>query len=138
MEKSIFREKSLEHLTSPEQLTDYLHVTRPSVWAVLAAIVIMFFALIAWADLTALETFAAGTAAVNRGVMTVTFDDPQKAGNVQPGQRVTIGAANAEITSVGKDAAGNIIATAETDLPDGVYSAKVGYDVEQVLDLLFK
>ena len=97
----------------------------------------MFAALVCWANLTAVETFAAGIAAVNKGVMTVTFDDRQKAENVQPGQRVTIGVASAEITSVGKDASGNVIATAETDLPDGVYSAKVGYDVEQVIDLLF-
>ena len=137
MEKSIFREKSLDHLTSPDQLTDYLHVTRPSVWVVLIAVIIMFAALVCWANLTAVETFAAGIAAVNKGVMTVTFDDRQKAENVQPGQRVTIGVASAEITSVGKDASGNVIATAETDLPDGVYSANVGYDVEQVIDLLF-
>ena len=31
--KQVYREKSLERMSSPEQLNDYLKVTKPMVWA---------------------------------------------------------------------------------------------------------
>ncbi len=37
MAKQIYREKSLNYISSPEQLNDYLKVTKPAVWAILAA-----------------------------------------------------------------------------------------------------
>ena len=38
MAKGLFREKSLNYISSPEQLNDYLKVTKPAVWIVLIAI----------------------------------------------------------------------------------------------------
>ena len=37
--QSIFREKSIERIESPEKLNDYLRVTSPAVWIVLAAMI---------------------------------------------------------------------------------------------------
>ena len=37
----LFREKSLEAIESPESLNDYLRVTSPGVWLVLATVVIL-------------------------------------------------------------------------------------------------
>ena len=45
---SIFREKSLERVSSPEQLDDYIRVTTPSVWLVLLALVILLAGILAW------------------------------------------------------------------------------------------
>ena len=47
-ERSIFREKSIKKVTSPEELNDYIHVTSPSVWIVLAAIVLLLAGMIVW------------------------------------------------------------------------------------------
>ena len=47
--KSIFREKSLERVTSPEQLNDYIKVTSPSVWIILAATLILIIGTLVWA-----------------------------------------------------------------------------------------
>ena len=47
--KSIFREKSLERVTSPEQLNDYIRVTTPSVWIILAATLILIIGTLVWA-----------------------------------------------------------------------------------------
>ena len=41
MNNSIFRQKSIEKISSPEKLDDYIRVTAPSVWITLAAIVIL-------------------------------------------------------------------------------------------------
>ena len=37
----LFREKSLERVSSPEQLNDYIKVTTPSVWLVLIAVILL-------------------------------------------------------------------------------------------------
>ena len=41
MNNSIFRKKSLDRISSPEQLNDYIRVSTPSVWMVLFAIIIL-------------------------------------------------------------------------------------------------
>lgn len=45
---NIFREKSLERVSSPEALNDYIRVTTPSVWIVLAATVLLLLGMLAW------------------------------------------------------------------------------------------
>ena len=45
---SIFREKSMERVSSPEALNDYIRVTTPSVWIVLAAAVMLLVGMLAW------------------------------------------------------------------------------------------
>ncbi len=47
-EKLIFREKSLEKVTSPEQLNDYIKVTRPSVWLIFFATIILIVGTLVW------------------------------------------------------------------------------------------
>lgn len=47
--RSIFRKKSLERVTSPEQLNDYIRVTTPSVWIILAATLILIIGTLVWA-----------------------------------------------------------------------------------------
>lgn len=47
--RSIFRKKSLERVTSPEQLNDYIKVTTPSVWIILAATLILIIGTLVWA-----------------------------------------------------------------------------------------
>ena len=45
---TLFREKSMEKVSSPEQLNDYIRVTTPSVWLVLLALVILLVGILAW------------------------------------------------------------------------------------------
>jgi len=47
----IFREKSMERVSSPEALNDYIRVTTPSVWIVLIAIVMLLAGMLAWSVL---------------------------------------------------------------------------------------
>ena len=48
MENNIFRKKSLERISSPEQLNDYIKVSNPSIWIVLLAAIIFFVAVFIW------------------------------------------------------------------------------------------
>ena len=45
---SIFREKSIDKVSSPESLNDYIKVTTPSVWIVLIALVVLLLGILAW------------------------------------------------------------------------------------------
>ena len=55
MKKSVFREKSVTQVASPEQLNDYIRVSTPAVWLVLAAILLLLISVIVWACLGRLE-----------------------------------------------------------------------------------
>ena len=135
--QSIFRKKPLDLVSSPEQLDDYLHVTTPAVWAVLAAVVLVLAGLLIWSGVTAIESYAAGEAQAEGGVLTVTFDDKTKSRYVKPGMDVTIGALTAPVLSVGQKSDGSIFAIANVSLPDGRYDVRVGYKQTQIIEMLF-
>jgi len=46
--RQIFREKSIERVSSPEQLDDYIKVTTPSVWLILSATIALLAGMIIW------------------------------------------------------------------------------------------
>ncbi len=48
MDNGIFRQKSIDKVSSPEKLDDYIKVTTPSVWLTLAAIVILLIGALVW------------------------------------------------------------------------------------------
>ena len=45
---SLFREKSLERIESPEKLNDYLRVTSPGVWLVLSMLIVLLIGVCIW------------------------------------------------------------------------------------------
>lgn len=45
---SIFREKSIDRINSPEQLDSYIRVTTPSVWIILIALIVLLLGFLAW------------------------------------------------------------------------------------------
>ena len=47
-DNSVFREKSMDRVSSPEALNDYIRVTTPSVWIVLIALVVLLVGMLAW------------------------------------------------------------------------------------------
>ena len=47
-EFKLFREKSMEAIESPESMNDYLQVTSPGVWIVLAAVIVILIGAILW------------------------------------------------------------------------------------------
>ena len=46
--QSIFRKKSLDKINGPEEMRDYVRVTTPSVWIVLAAILLLVIGVLGW------------------------------------------------------------------------------------------
>lgn len=48
MKNDLFREKVYKKALSPEQINDYIKTTRPSVWIVLSAVVLILFGVVVW------------------------------------------------------------------------------------------
>lgn len=135
--KQIFRKKSIDRVSSPEQLSDYLRVTSPAVWVVLAAVILLVAGLFVWSGVTAVESYATGSAEVRDGVLTLTFDDAEAAQNVEVGMNVRVGDVVTPVLSVGQNEDGDLLAVANVNLPDGSYEARVGYRSTQIINLLF-
>lgn len=55
MENQLFRKKSLESISSPEEMHDYMRVTTPRLWMLLTAIVVLVAGFIVYASMTTLE-----------------------------------------------------------------------------------
>ena len=56
MGSTIFRQKSLEKISSPEQMNDYIRVSSPSVWMVLAAVIVLLAGVCVWGAFGHLDT----------------------------------------------------------------------------------
>ena len=134
---SFYRESSIEHIQSPEQLNDYLRVTNPAVWVLLTAVIVLLVGTLIWGSFTYIGSTVSGSAHVENGVMTVTFEDEALAKKVEAGMCVTVGDTRSAITSVGYGPDGTLFARADTGLADGEYDAQVRYRQTQVIELLF-
>lgn len=137
MADQLYREKSLKYISSPDQLNDYLKVTKPGVWAVLAAVIILLVGLLIWGNFAYIGSSVEGTAQVEDNSLVMTFDSQEIASHVKEGMTIWVGETENIIISIGKDQKGQIFAVADTDLENGTYDATVTYKKTQVLGLLF-
>ena len=127
----------MDRISSPEQLRDYMHVTNPSVWIVMAAIIVLLASILIWSAFAVIENQASGTASVQSGVLTLHFDNPDEIKNVSSGMDITIGGITVPITYVGSDSGGNLIVGTDSALPDGNYPFVITYEITKVIKLLF-
>ena len=118
----IFRKKTIERISSPDKLTDYLRVTNPGIWLILTIVVILLAGLIAWASIGTLETKVAATILVeNHDALIVTSDNR----TIEEGMPFKIADNEYVIASVRSDEYGRMIGLAEVSLPDGTYTGNV-------------
>jgi len=157
MENSkIFREKSLEQLNTPEQLTGYLKVTGPGVWVTLIGVIVLLCGLFFWGIMgTVISTVRVPAQVVNGQVscyvLTENMDEHDKEVDISIGDvSVTASTENLESrTMVPSDdrrlyASGYLSAgknvnvlTADTTLEDGFYEAEVTVEKLKPISLLF-
>ena len=125
-----------KRITSPDQLNDYLKVTNPKIWVLLAAIALLIIGLLLWSGFTTIESYATGTARAIGGELSITFDDTNKANKIRPGMEMQVGDVHTEVLTVGTNETGNTVASAHANIPDGSYDVRVGYATTQVISML--
>lgn len=99
MSNSIFRKSSLDRVSSPEQLNEYIRVARPGVWLLLGAIVLLLLGVIVWGVFgTVTDTVPMGVI-VENGVV-IGFVSPDAAGRIEAGMPVEISGQKGSVISV--------------------------------------
>ncbi len=116
---SIFREETLKRISSPEQLTDYLRVTNPGIWVVLAAVLAVLVGFFVWMSVGTIET------TVEVGVSTQNHNAEVAIKNadatIEKDMVLRIGDQETAILSTKTDGYGRTVGTAEVNLSDGMY-----------------
>ena len=137
MENKLFRKESLDRISSPEQLNDYLRVTSPGIWLLLIAVIILLAGAFIWSTQVSIKSYINGTGIVKDNVLTITFDKSSSMPSIQSGMLISVGGSSVPVSFTGHTDEGGLIVGADTELPDGTYDAKVGYSEIQLLKLLF-
>lgn len=99
MEKGLFRKSSLDRISSPEQLTDYIRVTNPSVWVILIAAAILLISVLIWSIFGVLPDSLKVNAIIQDGTALCYVDDTTVA-KLDAGMTVKIGETSGTITYV--------------------------------------
>ena len=101
MEKQVFREKSVERIASPEQLQDYMRVTTPGTWMVLAAVILLLAGLIISSALVNVESTIPGQATVEEDGLLLQIELPlSQKSLVSPGMVVRVADREAKVDMI--------------------------------------
>lgn len=117
--ESIFRKKTLERISSPEQLTDYLRITNPGVWVVMSAIIFLLLGLFFWSMTGTLQTKVDVKVNVENQTATII---PVSSDTLVADMPLQINSNEYVIAYTETDEYGRVYGIAVVDdLPDGVY-----------------
>ena len=145
--KSIFRKQSMESVSSPEQLGDYITSASPSVWLVLIAIILLLVGVCVWGIFGRLDTTVTAGAVSSNGELLLYIPEADSE-KIKNGLKVTVDEKEYTISEVSaspvelgaecdayalhasslKQGDFAYVASAHTDLPDGSYKAEITVD----------
>ncbi len=134
MNEKLFREKSLDKIKSPENLNDYIRVTSPAVWLILAAVIILLAGAFIWGIFGKVDTVIKCTAvAENKSIVCEVAD-----ARVNEDMKLRVDGTEYEIESI-KVAADkkSVTVTAQADLSDGIYDAEIVVESLKPLSFVF-
>ena len=135
MQSQLFRKKTVDRISSPEQLQDYMRVTNPGIWMVLAAVIALLAGLLVASALVKVETTVAAKGTVAEAGAGIVIELPPEAGaGVRQGMAVRLAGQDGRVDYVyEKD--GATVVTASLDAASGALPAGV-YDVQIITEAL--
>ena len=124
MESQLFRKNSMERIASPERLQDYIRVTNPGIWMVLAAVIALLAGFIVVSALGTIETKLDVTGEVSGGTLRIEalIDEAE---DIKEGMPVRVADRETKIGYIYSGDARHVTFTAAIDLPDGIYEAQI-------------
>ncbi len=128
MDNKLFRQKSIDRLSSPEQLQDYMRVTSPGVWFVFAAVIVLLAGFFIASVFGRIESTTDMTVRVENGLAVFEAAGPD-ADALKEGMVVRVKGMETTIETVHWITSDSVRAAAPVDLPDGTYSAVVVTEV---------
>lgn len=147
-ESSLFRQKSLDRISSPEELNDYVRVANPGVWLFLIAVTFLLIGFIFWCCFANLESTVDALITSDFGNITgFVSDESIISGEVKVGMTIKSSVGDFVITDIGSQSVeasttlsdyenhlGNfqsgewvrpLTLEVSGDIPDGDYDGKV-------------
>lgn len=155
-QNGVFRSSSLERISSPEQLNEYIRVASPRLWAVLIALTVFLAGAVIWSRFGSIGSTVYGVAIVQEGDC-VLYVTQEKTAYLEPGNPVLIEGQATELISIspepfavtesiseyarsiGEFTLGEWVcsgAVKNVSLPDGIYSAAIEEERLSALSLL--
>ena len=142
MDNQLFRQKSIDRISSPEALHDYMRVTSPRLWMILSAIIVLLAGFIIYASTAIMENTMplkiSVTSFSHEAEGTVSHKETQfysslpmsYKDSVMPGMTVRLGSeqGKVDLMSVTDDGTVQLVIRMENDHyspPDGEYDAEL-------------
>ena len=142
MQSQLFRKKTVDRISSPEQLQDYMRVTTPGVWMVLTAVILLLVGMIISSAVVTMESTIKEQAVVDEDgtVLQIALPLAQKE-LVEPGMRVRVAGREAKIDMIFQlEGEVQVLAelTGEGDkLSAGTYDVEIVTETVTPISLLF-
>ncbi|MDD5952368.1 MAG: hypothetical protein PUC32_01750 [Oscillospiraceae bacterium] len=144
MDHKIFRKKSLEKVSSPEQLNDYVRVSNPSVWMIMVGVIILLIGVCVWGIFGRLDTQISTVGVCKDGVLTC-YVKEENISSVKEGMTLEADGQQLKVEGISREASqdtnemsdytlhvGNLQkgewvyhVTTPADLDDGTYNVKI-------------
>ena len=124
MGNQLFRKASMDRVSSPEQLQDYMRVTSPGIWMVLSVVIVLLAGLIACSALGRIDTVEPARAVAQEGKVTVSLDSDSRA-ELKEGMTLRVAGEEVPLEYVYETKTGEKMATATVSVPDGNYDVQV-------------
>lgn len=94
MNNNVFRKKSLDRISSPEQLNSYIKVSNPSIWLILSALIIIIISVVIWSISGNITTMVSANAIVKSSESSpdtlICYVLPEKAVHIKKNMEVNI------------------------------------------------
>ena len=133
--QTVFRKKTLERISSPDQLTDYLCVTNPGIWVILVAVILLLAGVFAWSMVGTLETKAEVKVVVSDHIAQIV---PLGSETLADGMPLRVSGQDYRIAFAQTDEYGRSVGTAEVNLPDGTYDGTVVIEAVHPISFLLE
>jgi len=122
--KTSYRQKSIDRISAPEQLQEYMRVTSPGVWMVLAAVIVLLVGFFVVSIFGRIERTYTTVAKVQDG-KAVLLVEGEAAYEVGEGMTLRVRNVEGKLEDVYWIEADITEAVARINLPDGTYDAVV-------------
>ena len=130
MQSQLFRKKTVERISSPEQLQDYMRVTNPGVWMVLVAVIVLLAGLLVASALVKVESTVSARGEVGAEGSGIAIELSSGEGaDIREGMTVRLAGETGHVDYVYEDGGALLLAASlddgEQPLPQGVYDVQI-------------
>lgn len=125
MEETLFRQKSLDKVKSPDHLSEYIKVVNPSVWLLLASVLVLLLGLCCWGIFGNVQTVITAQAqcAGTQGTCQLTREEGSQ---VSPGMEITVDGVTGTVEEVAQLPDGIVCHfSLAQPLTDGLHAAQI-------------